>query len=462
MNWRTFSLVITLGLALLTQVEAVVRAADEAPEELLKMIASLLVNKDREFQAAGLDYVRKGAQGEKATKLFIEQLSSLPAESQALLLNALSDRGDVSARSAVIEVSKNSKDESVRAAAILALGSLGSESELPMLAELLASKSAAEQAAARESLSKIRGEGVSKELAKMLSTASGPLKASLIDTLSKRRAKNAVEAFVAATTDDNPKVREAAMNAIGQLGGSDHITLMLPGILKATKGGERDNAEKQVALVCSRIDKEDQRAEVLIKALKGVPVQDRDQLLSLVGRVGGKKLVDYVGGIATDEDTARRKLAIDALSKWPDGSVAKILKEITQKTADAEERNAAFQAYIKVCAARDKRSDKQRLESMKEALDIAKTPEEKKLVINRSRTAYAVETLRFVLPFLDDAQFDQITCETIVELAHHREVRDPNKAEFDKALDKVIEKSKNATVVERAKAYKKGETWSRS
>ncbi len=83
-------------------------------------------------------------------------------------------------------------------------------------------------------------------------------------------------------------------------------------------------------------------------------------------------------------------------------------------------------------------------------------------MINRSRTAYTVETLRFVLPFLDDSQFDQITCETIVELAHHREVRDPNKAEFDKALDKVIEKSKNATVIDRAKAYKKGETWSRS
>ncbi len=212
----------------------------------------------------------------------------------------------------------------------------------------------------------------------MLNTASGPIKASLIEVLSKRRAKSAVEAFVIATTDDNQKVREAAMNALGQLGSTDHISAMLPGILKATKGGERDSAEKQVALVCSRIDKEDQRADVLIKAMESVPVQDRDQLLSLVGRVGGKKLVDYVGGIATGEDAARRKLAIDALSKWPDGSVAKILKAITEKSAAADERNAAFQAYVKVCAARDKRSDQQRLDSMKEALNIAKSPDEKK------------------------------------------------------------------------------------
>jgi hypothetical protein len=48
-----------------------------------------------------------------------------------------------------------------------------------------------------------------------------------------------------------------------------------------------------------------------------------------------------------------------------------------------------------------------------------------------------------------------------VEIAHHREVRDSHKAEFDKALDKVIATSKNPVVVERANRYKRGETWDR-
>jgi hypothetical protein len=54
-----------------------------------------------------------------------------------------------------------------------------------------------------------------------------------------------------------------------------------------------------------------------------------------------------------------------------------------------------------------------------------------------------------------------LACETIVELAHHREIRDPNKAEFDKALDKVIQVSKSPVVVDRANRYKRGETWAR-
>ena len=83
---------------------------------------------------------------------------------------------------------------------------------------------------------------------------------------------------------------------------------MVQGVLTARKGGERDAAEKAVAQVCSRIENEDERGAQLIKALEAVPVDQRDQLLSLVGRVGGTKLIDFVGQIAKDSDAGRRKL----------------------------------------------------------------------------------------------------------------------------------------------------------
>ncbi len=462
MIWRTMIGFVCFGFAALLSPISTILATDEASSELLKMIVTLIADKDQDFRAAGLDQVRSGAQGAAATKLFADQLPQLSPVSQVSLLNALSDRGDTSARSAVLQLQTSSQDESVRAAAINALGRLGNVSDLPMLIDSLLSKSDIEQAAARKSLSRLSGDDATKLLATKMTDATPVVKAALIEVLATRRAKDAIPAFIAAAIDDNASVRGAAMNVLGQFAPSDQLAAVLPGILKAAKGGERDAAEKNVALVCARIDKEAPRAEALIKAMETIQATDRDQLLSLVGRVGGKKLIEYVGNIAKGDDEARRKLAIDALSKWPDASVADMLREITEKAMDASERNIAFQAYIKVCAARDKRTDQQRLESMKQAFKIAKTSEEQSLVINRCRTAYHVETLRFVLPHIDDPQFAQIACETIVELAHHREVRDPNKTEFDGALDKVIETSKSATIVERAKAYKKGETWSRS
>jgi hypothetical protein len=349
----------------------------------------------------------------------------------------------------------------VRAAAIGALGSLGGPDDIPLLIKALSVKSAVEQAAARKSLVQLRGDVISKVLASETKSAPPAVKAALIDVLAVRRASDQMPAFVAATVDDNAQVRSAAMTALGQIGRPAQIAETLPGVLKAQKGGERDSAERNVAQICTRIENKDQRGTALIEALDTVDAAQRDQLLPLVGRVGGKKLINFVADIASEPDRSRRQLGIDALSKWPDASVADKLLEIANKTTDPEERNQAFQGYVKISATRDNRSDRQRLDRMKEAMKAARTPEEQSLVINRCRTAYDVESLRFVLPFVAEPQFAQLACETIVELAHHREIRDPHKAEFDKALDKVIEVSSDPVVVDRANRYTRGETWER-
>ena len=43
-----------------------------------------------------------------------------------------------------------------------------------------------------------------------------------------------------------------------------------------------------------------------------------------------------------------------------------------------------------------------------------------------------IDTLHYVLPYLDDNDLNQSACKAVVELAHSRMLREPNKAEFDK------------------------------
>jgi HEAT repeat protein len=437
------------------------QAADAHPDEFGQMIVTLSGDHDKEFRAAGLEQVRTAARGPAFTQLFASQLSRLDAGGQAALLDALADRGDGAARSAVLDLLSSSHDQGVRAAAIHALGRLGTQEDLPLLIKSLSAGSAVEQAAARRSLIEFPGGTVNQALATDLLAESSSAKGALIEVLATRRASDQSPAFLTAIVDDNVRVRRAAMAALGQIGRPEQIAPMLAGVLKARKGYERDAAEKNVALVCERVENADQRGVVLIEALNTVDQSQRDQLLSLLGRVGGKKLIDFVAAIATGNDGARRQLGIDALSKWPDASVAETLFEIATHASDPAERSQAFRGYVKVAAARDGRSDKERLDRLKQAMKVAKSPEEVTLVINRVRTAYDVESVRFVLPYLDQPDFAQIACETIVEIAHHREVRDPNKAEVDKALDKVIATSKDPVVVDRANRYKRGETWQR-
>lgn len=443
---------------ILCAIPSVVRADSDT---LASQIVKLLSNPDREFRAAGLDAIRTSAKGVEHTKTFAAELPKLDAEAQAALITALGDRGDVAALPAVLEQLADTKEETVRAAALAALGEIGSASELPTLIKALGTGSNPEQQAARTALIRMTDASAAKTIAADSKTASTQVRGRLIEILAVRRATSEAPAIIAATTDKDDGVRTAAMNALGQIGQPDQLAAMLPGVLMASRGGERDNAERNVAEVCKRIGNENERGDALIAALGTVDAEQRDELMSLVGRVGGKRLIKFVADIAAGSDASRRTFGIDALSKWPDASPADTLLEIANNTKDAGERRQAFAAFVKVCASRDNRNDQQRLDRMKQAMQEARNVEEKMAVIHRTRTAYDVESMRFVRPYLDQSEFSQIACETIVELAHNRQVRDPNKEEFDAVLDKVIKLAKNEEWIERANRYKRGETWER-
>jgi HEAT repeat protein len=459
MKRRLAGLCWAIGLVCLTAPFAL-QAADASPE-FVQTIVKLIGDPDREFRAAGLEQVRTAAPGAAETQLFAAQLPKLDAAGQTALVNALADRGDRAARSAVLELLASSHDQNVRAAAVQAMGRLGTPGDFPLLVKSLSAGSRAEQAAAKRALVVMQGDEVNKALAADLLSESSAAKGALLDVLATRRALDQSSALLAAVLDDNSRVRRSAMAALGQIGQREQLAAMLRGVLKAPRGYERDAAEKNVALVCERIENADERGANLVAALETIDAAQRDELLSLVGRVGGKRLIDFVAAIATCPDAARRQLGIDALSKWPDASVADTLFDIANRATDPAERTLAFRGYVKVSAARDGRPDKERLKRLKQALKLAQTPEQITLVINRVRTAYDIDSIRFVLPYVEQPQFSQIADETIVEIAHHREVRDPNKAEVDKALDKVIATSKDPVIVERANRYKRGETWQR-
>jgi hypothetical protein len=66
-----------------------------------------------------------------------------------------------------------------------------------------------------------------------------------------------------------------------------------------------------------------------------------------------------------------------------------------------------------------------------------------------------------VVGYLDDPDLQEAACQSVVELAHHRQLRDAHKEEFMKALDRVIAVTKNEELIERANRYKAGKTWER-
>ena len=473
---------IAFALAVALARPAVAPAEDEPGAELVQLVIGLVEDPDKDLRALGLEQVRTEAKGPGATRQFAALLPKLSAEAQSALLSALADRGDPAALPAVREALNTGGVEPVRVAAIAALGFLGEPDDARCLLELLSAAAPAEREAARASLVRVSGPTVSAEIAAALSQAqpaagntaqpaagntaqpaarNTPLRVTLIEILAARRALDVLPAVLAAATDDDAAVRAAAMTALGQLAGSEQIPGMVQAVLRAEPGAERAAAEKAIMFVCRRTDDAEKRAEPLLAAIDRLNAAQRAAMLPTLGRVGGAAALAIIETSIASHDTVMHETGIRALCNWPDASIAPRLIELVRAEEHPEHGTLALRALIRVAALPDDRSPQARLDLLKQALALCTQDAERNQVLNRAQAVRTIETLRFLLPYVDKPEFAQQACESIVELAHHRELRDSNKPEFHAALDKVIQTSRDAVVVERANRYKNGQTWVR-
>jgi hypothetical protein len=251
------------------------------------------------------------------------------------------------------------------------------------------------------------------------------------------------------------------MVALGQLATPEHLPDLIAGVLAAAPGKEREAAEKNVALVCNRIEDVDQRDVALLAVIEKQTPAEQVVLLSILGRVGGPAALATVEKSIAEKDFALHEAGVRALCNWPNASVAPQLKELAKTDENEALRIVALRALIRVAPLPDDRTDTQRLALLKEAMEMATRDEERLLVLDRARTVRTLDVLHFVVPYLDQPKFAEQACLSIVEMAHHRTLRQPNKVEFNKVLDKVIATSKDEVVVDRAKRYQNDQTWVR-
>ncbi len=452
---------LALGVLLCASIAFGFAAAAPAQDDLIQLVVGLLDDPDKEVRALAFEQVRNEVPGEAATRKFAELLPNLPADTQIGLLSALADRGDKAAASSVRELLAKNSDEQVRVAAIKALGNLGEADDLASLVKFVTTGSPDEMAAARRSLVVLPGNEVSAAMATELSKSAATVRVLLIEMLTSRRASDAVPAILDAAIDDNADVRRAAMVALGQLAEPDHISRMVQGVLKAEQSREREAAEKAVMLVCHRASDPEEGSRLLLEAMDALPKQDHTILLSTLGRVGGTAALERIETAVSDSDPDIHDAAVRALCNWPDASIAFRLLELARTEEHAEHRRMALRSMIRVAPLPDDRSDQLRLDLMRTAMAMCQEDADRLWVLERAGAVRAVETLRFVGPYMDQPKYREQACLTVVELAHHSALRESHKEEFSSALDHVIEISKNATVIDRAQRYKRGETWVR-
>jgi HEAT repeat protein len=392
-------------------------------------------------------------------KTLATRMANLPGTVQAGVLEELAARGEKTALPTIIAATKHSQAE-VRLAALAALGRIGDAAVTgilleKMLADGVDQVAQAEATLARRSLVQLKDPVADGHiLAAMEKSRTPEHRALLIDVLYDRQAKAAIPLFLVEAAGADREVRTRAIMALGRLAGPAEVPAMLALMLTTAKGPDRDNVEKAIVAVCQRIADPHQRTAVVWNAFNKASEAERLELLPLLGRLGGgEQLREAIRAAMASGEPATREAGVRALCNWPDATVADELFELAQNAPVENHRLWALRAFARVVVLPSDTPPATKLAKLKQAMQLATRDEERGLIIERAAAVRTVESLRFVVPYLEQSALAEKACKTVVELAHHTGLREPHKAEFYPALQKVIAISKDRQLVERAKRY---------
>lgn len=424
-----------------------------AGESAAEKVGEMLANPEADVRQIAAGFVAE-LSGPSAMKAFADGFAKLPAEGKVLLLAGLAAPGDKSAAPVAVEGAKSDVAE-VQLAGIRALAKLGDASAVPLLIQRVAAGGDA-AGPARESLQAVYGTGVDEAIVQAMRQAEVGLRGTLIDVLDARRAAQAVPALLEQATGSDAGIRSRAIRTLGNVGQPQDIPALVTLLLKSERGRERDDLEKAVMLVSARIPDPPRQAAPMLEILSKAGDGDRLILLPAVGRIGGEEALAAIQKALESPNAEIRDPAVRGLCNWPDAGVADELLKIVDKSDNQEHRIWALRAYIRVISLPSDAAAKQTLAMFQKAMEKAWRLDEKKLVLSRASAARCVETLRWVLLYVDDPELSRDASLAVVELAHRRELMTPNFEEFSAALKKVIDVCKDRGLADRAKRYLEG------
>jgi type 1 glutamine amidotransferase/HEAT repeat protein len=271
-------------------------------------------------------------------------LPSLKPEVQAAVIVALGSRPGAEVR-AVLEKATASADESVRLAAVRALGSAGDESSIPTLLRLTAARDAVGEAA-RESLGRLPGEAVSGKLFAMLPGVEEIVRVVLLTTLGERIHRPAYGAVLAATRDPSEQVRRAAFEAAGLLAGPGDLGTLLGLLAEAQTPAERRFVQRALNSAVASMPDEAAAAAAVAPRFEVASPAVRGVLLGLLAMLETPRAIDVLSAELRSPDAERRKEILRILGNARNFATRGMLFDAAARLEDTTEKVLAVRALL--------------------------------------------------------------------------------------------------------------------
>ena len=418
--------------------------------EAVSIVLDILRSNDQEMQAAAIAMVKE-MPGTQVTEALAKELPNLSAKSQVQLLSALGDRGDVAARPAVVAAVK-AEDQSVRIAALRALGQLGDDSSVELLAQAAAGAKGAEQKAARDSLYRLRGQNVDKVILVAIPKVEAKTKVELISSVGQRNITAGVATLLETAKDSDRKVRTGSLRTLKIVAGPENLPALVELLIKAKSSSDRTEAQKTIAAVAHRIADKNRQAASVLAALPSVKeTVARCSLLNVLGRIGDNSALPVLNAVLKDENIEIQTAAIRALADWPTPEPVAELLKVAESSGNKVHRILALRGFVRLLGLASDRPAGETIEMYKKAMSLAPDAGEKKKVLSGLSNTKSLAALQMAAGYLDDGTLSVEAGAAVINIAGGIYADYPEQAKD--MLNQIIKTTKSDSLRQQAQEF---------
>jgi len=365
---RLFEELMQPALPLSVRIAAFSGLINVRGEEASPLIADALASGDAPWVQAALAQVRNHG-GPQSTALFAQQLAVVAPETQALLIQALAERGDPAALP-ILSAGAQSPEALVQYATIDALGTLGNETSLPLLLAGLIGQDPDIAQRCATSLRRIPDAGVNAALAQFYAEGDALLQVALAPILADRQAAEALPALY--TSAQGGDARTSAFKAIGVIARAEDLEHVVSLYFHTEEEAARQEAMQALIATCRRIPPSPERASARATIYTMAPTSlTRAGALEIFRALGDDILLPLVISACGDEDSIVKDAAIAALSGWPTATPLHEVHALAKESETDAHRSIALDGYIRMLRLPSDRPTEERVAAFKRALALA-------------------------------------------------------------------------------------------
>lgn len=379
---------------------------------------------------------------------------------QIALMEELAARHGEKMLPAMLEAA-NSGDPAKVQMALRFFASVGDPQVIPVLIKALRSDDEETRRVAAAVLAQRPKESVGPALLEALNKEVD-LREQVVGVLSTMKYYEAIDPLSRLARNADPAVYEGAVEGLRAICDPDETDLkrMFALYLDVPAGPQRECVERAITYICAKNPKATERATILLGLVDRH--RDKDQkafqaaVLPLLGRMGTDAVYRRIQPLLNSPSPELSAAAVRAFCNWPTAQYADALWEMATKSESKTDRSQALRAYVRVVTLPNKRPEGETLAMLKKAMQLADGNDTKQWVLTRAASVRTLATVDWVASYLDEPNLAQTACATIVALAHHRFLRQPNKAHFDPILRKVEVTAKDKAIARLAEKARLG------